>query len=218
MDEVLIAPSLLSANFLHLGKEIQRIEKAKVNLIHIDIMDGHFVPNISMGPFVLKTIKSATNIPLDVHLMINNIDRYIEKFIEAGADWISFHREAARSSNMIISEIKRISKGKVKAGMAVRPKTSISVAKQFLEKLDFVLVMSVEPGFAEQEFIEESLEKIRNLKKLREQKNYNFLIEVDGGINKENAKRVVESGADILVSGAILRQNKIRKPLLGLDK
>ncbi len=181
-------------------------------------MDGHFVPNISMGPFVLKTIKSATNIPLDVHLMINNIDRYIEKFIEAGADWISFHREAARSSNMIISEIKRISKGKVKAGMAVRPKTSISVAKQFLEKLDFVLVMSVEPGFAEQEFIEESLEKIRNLKKLREQKNYNFLIEVDGGINKENAKRVVESGADILVSGAILRQNKIRKPLLGLDK
>ncbi len=218
MDEVLIAQSLLSANFLHLGKEIQRIEKAKVNLIHIDIMDGHFVPNISMGPFVLKTIKSATNIPLDVHLMINNIDRYIEKFIEAGADWISFHREAARSSNMIISEIKRISKGKVKAGMAVRPKTSISVAKQFLEKLDFVLVMSVEPGFAEQEFIEESLEKIRNLKKLREQKNYNFLIEVDGGINKENAKRVVESGADILVSGAILRQNKIRKPLLGLDK
>lgn len=195
-----IAPSLLSADFANLETEIKNVESAGADWLHIDIMDGHFVPNITIGPVVVKAMRRATRLPLDVHLMIEDPARYIEAFARAGSDIITFHIEAIKDPEGLIRLIKGFNK---KAGISIKPKTPVSSIKPILGRADLVLVMSVEPGFGGQEFMEEAVGKIKELRK-----DYNGDISVDGGINDENAKRVIEAGANILVAGSYIFGSK----------
>jgi len=194
-----VAASILSADFLHLEKEIKAVEKAGADMIHLDIMDGHFVPNISFGADIVSYVKKASSLPLDVHLMITNPEQYIDKFIQAGANYLSFHCETAYHINRLVHKIKE--KG-VKAGIALNPATSLNVLDYILDDLDFVLIMSVNPGFGGQEYIEHSTEKINNLF-INQQMN-DIEIEIDGGINDKTGKLVRQAGANILVAGSYI--------------
>ncbi|MBB6216949.1 ribulose-phosphate 3-epimerase [Anaerosolibacter carboniphilus] len=196
-----LAPSILSANFAGLLEDIKKVEEAGVDLLHIDVMDGHFVPNITIGPLVLESIKGRTTLPFDVHLMIENPDRYIPNFVKAGADIITVHAEACHHIHRTIQNIK--SHG-VKAAVALNPGTSLTSIEYILEELDMVLIMSVNPGFGGQHFIPSALDKIRSLKKMLVDRNLVMDIQVDGGIKLENAAEVAGAGANILVAGSAI--------------
>ena len=193
MQKILIAPSILSANFAKLGEEIQAIEKAGADWIHIDIMDGHFVPNLTIGPVVVRSIRPAAKLPLDVHLMIDNPEKYVESFAKAGADIITFHIEAVPDPKEIIKLIRYFKK---KVGVSIRPKTGVGSIEPILPMVDMVLVMTVEPGFAGQEFIFDCLPKIEALRKI-----FKKDIQVDGGINTSTAIEVRNCGANVIVAG-----------------
>ena len=205
MKKIQISPSILSADFSQLGKEIKKLEDGGADLIHVDVMDGHFVPNLTIGPPVIKALRNYTKLPFDVHLMISPVHKYIKNFAEAGSDIITIHPEATENLNESISLIKRLNK---KVGISLNPNTKISVIESELKNIDLVLVMSVFPGFGGQKFIPETIKKIKDLKEIKDKNNYNFDIEVDGGINFLNSKDVINAGANILVSGTtIFKEN-----------
>jgi len=211
MKKIQISPSILSADFSQLGKEIKKLEEGGADLIHVDVMDGHFVPNLTIGPPVIKALRNYTNLPFDVHLMISPVHKYIKNFAEAGSDIITIHPEATENLNQSISLIKELKK---KVGVSLNPNTKINIIETELNNIDLVLVMSVFPGFGGQKFIPETINKIKELKEIKEKKNYTFDIEVDGGINFSNSKDVINAGANILVSGTtIFKENNgdIRK-------
>ena len=194
-----IAPSILSADFSRLGEEIKAIEKAGADWVHIDVMDGHFVPNISFGVPIIRSIRSLTDLPFDVHLMIENVDSFIEEFATAGADYITIHQESGIHLDRSIQLIK--AQGK-KAGISLNPATPIQTIEHLLPLLDLVLIMSVNPGFGGQKFIDYTLEKIAALQTIKKEKNLNFLIEIDGGVTPHNVKEIKEAGAEVLVAGS----------------
>ncbi len=196
---VLIAPSILSADFMNLGKEIKEAEDAGADMIHVDIMDGHFVPNITVGQPIVAQIRKTTELPLDVHLMIEEPDRYLKEFIDAGADTLTVHLEAAKHLHRTIQWIKGSG---IKAGVSVNPATPVWALENILQDLDVVLVMSVNPGFGGQEFIAQSVQKVESLRKIIDDQGLNVSIEVDGGINPYNSTDMVTAGADILVMGS----------------
>jgi ribulose-phosphate 3-epimerase len=206
-----IAPSILSADFSILGEEIKAIENAKADWVHIDVMDGHFVPNISFGEPIVKSIRKITDMPFDVHLMIENVDNYINDFASAGADYITIHQEAGNHIDRSIQLIKSLG---IKAGISLNPATPVNSIEHLLPELDLVLIMSVNPGFGGQKFIPYTLDKIRLLKELREKNNYSYLIEVDGGVNTENAQMIIDAGVDVLVAGsAVFKSEKYEKTI-----
>jgi len=205
MSNIKISPSILSADFSNLGNEIIALEKANADLIHIDVMDGHFVPNITIGPEVISKLRKCTSLPFDVHLMISPVHNFIKNFVEAGADIITIHPEATSNLKESIKEIKSYNK---KVGISLNPETSIDKVLPVLEIIDLVLIMSVNPGFGGQKFMEATLEKVEMLRKKIDSKNYKAKIEIDGGINFENAKMAIKAGVDILVSGTtIFKEN-----------
>ena len=197
----LIAPSILSADFAKLGEEIKAVEGVGADWIHVDVMDGHFVPNITIGPVVVEAVKRATKLPLDVHLMIENPDRYLEDFAKAGSTLMTVQVEACVHLHRTVQAIKALD---VKAGVVVNPATPLSAIEWILEDVDLVLIMSVNPGFGGQKFIPQALQKIRYLKAMIRAKNPNALIEVDGGINQETIQSVAEAGADVFVAGSAI--------------
>lgn len=196
---MIIAPSLLSADFANLESEVKEIERAGADWLHLDIMDGNFVPNISFGPMVIKAIRGHSRLFFDVHLMIAEADSYIDEFVEAGADMLTVHQEASLHLHRTIQRIKAHG---IKAGVSLNPATPVESLEHVLADLDMVLIMSVNPGFGGQSFIPEAVEKIRRLKKMAQERNPDLLIQVDGGINKDNAPLVVEAGANVLVAGS----------------
>lgn len=195
----IIAPSILAADFSNLSQQIRYVEMGAADWIHCDIMDGKFVPNITFGPLVVSAINKATRLPLDVHLMIESPDNYIEDFIKAGADYITIHQEEVKHLHRSVSLIKELG---AKAGVAINPATPVSTLTDIAEFVDMILIMSVNPGFGGQKFIENSLNKISQLKMLREEKGLNFIIEVDGGISKANIKQISNAGCDAFVAGS----------------
>jgi len=198
MKKIQISPSILSADFSELGNEIKRLEKGGADMIHVDVMDGHFVPNLTIGPPVIKALKKNSKILFDVHLMISPVHKYIEDYSNAGADIITIHPESTDNLKSSILKIKELNK---KAGVSLNPETNIDVILSELDKIDLILIMSVNPGFGGQKFMPEVLEKIKELKKIRDERKLDFDIEIDGGINFENSKKAIEAGANILVSG-----------------
>jgi len=205
MKKIKISPSILSADFSQLGNEIKKLEQGGADMIHVDVMDGHFVPNLTIGPSVIKRLRNFTYLPFDVHLMISPVHKYIKDYAEAGADIITIHPEATENLQDSINHIKSFKK---KVGVSLNPDTQLNIIDNVINKIDLVLIMSVFPGFGGQKFMPEVVEKIKNLKKLKEEKNLNLDIEVDGGINFENNKIVIEAGANILVSGTtIFKEN-----------
>jgi ribulose-phosphate 3-epimerase len=205
MSDIKISPSILSADFSKLGDEIKSLEKAKADLIHIDVMDGHFVPNITIGPEVIGKLRKYTLLPFDVHLMISPVDNFIKNFANAGADIITIHPEA---TNDLLSSIKKIKSYNKKAGVSLNPETPIDKVLPIINSIDLVLVMSVNPGFGGQKFIKETLEKVKILRKEIDTKKLKTQIEIDGGINFENSKLAKEAGVNILVSGTtIFKEN-----------
>ena len=205
MKNIQISPSILSADFSQLGKEIKRLEDGGADLIHVDVMDGHFVPNITIGPPVIKTLRNYTKLPFDVHLMISPVHKYIKNFAEAGSDIITIHPEATKNLKASVYHIKELNK---KVGLSLNPNTKIKEIESLLNNIDLVLVMSVFPGFGGQKFIPKTINKIKDLKEIKDKNNYNFDIEVDGGINFSNSKDVINAGANILVSGTtIFKEN-----------
>ena len=201
MKKIQISPSILSANFSELGNEIKKLEVCGADMIHVDVMDGHFVPNLTIGPPVIKALKKKSSIPFDVHLMISPVHKYIEAYANAGADIITIHPEATDDLNASILKIKELNK---KVGVSLNPETKIEIILDFLEKIDLVLIMSVNPGFGGQKFMPEVLTKVKDLKKIRDEKDLKFDIEIDGGINFDNFKSAIEAGANILVSGTTI--------------
>jgi ribulose-phosphate 3-epimerase len=197
----LIAPSILSADFSRLGEEVKAVEKVGADWIHVDVMDGHFVPNITIGPLVVEAVKRATELPLDVHLMIEDPDRYLEDFAGAGSTLMTVQVEACVHLHRTIQAIKALD---VKAGVALNPATPLSTIEWILEDVDLVLIMSVNPGFGGQKFIPQALQKISALKPMIRAKNPNVVIEVDGGINQETIRSVAEAGADVFVAGSAI--------------
>ena len=201
MKKIKISPSILSADFSQLGKEINNLEKGGADLIHVDVMDGHFVPNLTIGPPVIKALRKYTKLPFDVHLMIKPVHKYIKDFANAGSDIITIHPEATKDLKESIMHIKELNK---KVGVSLNPNTKIDVIKSHLSNIDLVLIMSVFPGFGGQKFIPETIKKIEALKEIKDKNNYSFDIEVDGGINFSNSKDVINAGANILVSGTTI--------------
>jgi ribulose-phosphate 3-epimerase len=206
MDSIKISPSILSADFSKLGSEIKDLEKAKADLIHIDVMDGHFVPNITIGPEVINKLRKYTKLPFDVHLMISPVHNFIENFANAGADIITIHPEATEDLESSIKKIKSYNK---KVGISLNPETSVEKVLHILNSIDLVLIMSVNPGFGGQKFIKEVLKKVEILRKEIDLRKFKTQIEIDGGINFENAKSAKDAGVNILVSGTtIFKENK----------
>ena len=201
MKKIQISPSILSADFSQLGNEIKRLEDGGADMIHVDVMDGHFVPNLTIGPPVIKDLKRYSSIPFDVHLMISPVHKYIQAYSDAGADIITIHPEATQNLKSSILKIKELNK---KVGVSLNPETKIDKIVKFLEMIDLILIMSVNPGFGGQKFMPEVLSKIKELRKIQKEKNINFDIEIDGGINFENSKEAIEAGANILVSGTTI--------------
>jgi len=204
MKKIQISPSILSADFSQLGSEIAKLEEAGADMIHVDVMDGHFVPNLTIGPPIIKALRNKTSIPFDVHLMISPVHKYIEAYADAGADIITIHPEATEDLRASILKIKELKK---KVGVSLNPETKIDTILTHLNEIDLVLIMSVNPGFGGQKFMPEVLKKIKNLKRIQEEKKINFDIEIDGGINFENCKEAIEAGANILVSGTTIFKN-----------
>ena len=204
MKKIKISPSILSADFSQLGTEIKRLEEGGADLIHVDVMDGHFVPNLTIGPPVIKALRNYSTLPFDVHLMISPVHKYIKDYADAGADIITIHPEATDNLEESINLIKKLNK---KIGLSLNPDTPINIIKKILPSIDLVLIMSVYPGFGGQKFIPKVIDKIKELKNIKEKQNIKFDIEVDGGIDFENSKLVVEAGANILVSGTTIFKN-----------
>ncbi len=208
---MIVAPSILSADFSNLLKEVKEVQKYGAQFLHIDVMDGHFVPNISLGAVVFKDLKGKVDMIFDVHLMISDPAKYALDFVNAGADFITFHVEAVDNAREIIKYIKSLG---VKVGISIKPNTNVQSIFSVLDEVDLVLVMSVEPGFGGQKFMNSALEKISKLKELKEKNNYNYLIQVDGGINEETAKKVVDAGVEVIVAGTYIFKNPDRKKVI----
>ena len=205
MKKIQISPSILSADFSRLGDEIKRLEDNGADMIHVDVMDGHFVPNLTIGPPVIKTLRKYTSLPFDVHLMIDPVHKYIKDYSDAGADIITFHPEATENISETINLIKSLNK---KVGISLNPNTEIKAAEEYLDKVYLILIMSVYPGFGGQKFITDVVQKIKDLDKIRNERKLNFKIEIDGGINFETSKIAIEAGVDILVSGTtVFKEN-----------
>ena len=205
MKKIQISPSILSADFSQLGSEIKKLEEGGADLIHVDVMDGHFVPNLTIGPPVIKALRKHCKLMFDVHLMISPVHKYIKEYSDSGADIITFHPEATENMKDTISLIKSLNK---KVGVSLNPDSEINKISNYLDGIDLVLVMSVFPGFGGQKFIPEVLNKIKTLKELKDKNNYNFDIEVDGGVNFSNSKDILKAGANILVSGTtVFKEN-----------
>ena len=205
MKKIQISPSILSADFSRLGNEIKRLEEGRADMIHVDVMDGHFVPNLTIGPTVIKALRNYTKLPFDVHLMISSVHKYIKDYAEAGADIITIHPEATEDLSGSINLIRKLNK---KVGVSLNPNTNISILDGYLPNIDLILIMSVYPGFGGQKFIPDVIKKIKSLKDIKEKNKYCFDIEVDGGINFSNSKEVINAGANILVSGTtIFKEN-----------
>ena len=205
MNKIKISPSILSADFSQLSSEIKRLEEGGADLIHVDVMDGHFVPNLTIGPPVIKALRHYSTLPFDVHLMISPVHKYIKDYAESGADIITIHPEATDDLKLSVNLIKKLNK---KIGLSLNPDTPIDIIKKFLPSIDLVLIMSVYPGFGGQKFIPEVVNKIKELKNIKKKQNIEFDIEVDGGINFDNSKLVIAAGANILVSGTtIFKEN-----------
>ena len=205
MKKIQISPSILSADFSQLSNEIKRLEDGGADMIHVDVMDGHFVPKLTIGPTVIKNLRNCTKLPFDVHLMIDPVHKYIKDYADAGADIITIHPEATENLSESINHIKSFKK---KVGVSLNPNTELNVVLDYLDKIDLILIMSVYPGFGGQKFMPETIKKIKDLDNIKKDKNLNFDIEVDGGINFSNAKKVLDAGASILVSGTtIFKEN-----------
>jgi ribulose-phosphate 3-epimerase len=198
MKKIQISPSILSADFSQLGNEIKRLEEGGADMIHVDVMDGHFVPNLTIGPPVIKALRKQCSIKFDVHLMISPVHKYIEAYADAGADIITIHPEATENLEESISKIKSLNK---KVGVSLNPESKLDLITNYLDKIDLVLIMSVNPGFGGQKFMPEVLDKVKQLKEIKSKRNMNFDIEIDGGINFDNCQLAIEAGANILVSG-----------------
>ena len=201
MKKIQISPSILSADFSQLGNEIKKLEEGGADMVHVDVMDGHYVPNLTIGPPVIKALRKHTKLLFDVHLMISPVHKYIEDFANAGADIITIHPEA---TDDLQASIKKIKEFKKKVGVSLNPESKLELIENLLDQVDLVLIMSVNPGFGGQKFIPEVLEKVKKLKQLRTDGKFNFDIEIDGGINFENSKSAIEAGVDILVSGTTI--------------
>lgn len=199
MSKKLIAPSLLSSDFADLKTEIAKVTEAGAHLLHVDVMDGHFVPNLTIGMPVVKAIKGATKLPLDVHLMIDSPEKYIEEFAKAGSDYLTIHVESTKVVKDCLMQIRKL---KMKPGITLRPKTKLDEIKPFLALVDLVLIMTVEPGFGGQSFMYDQLEKVSWLKSYRDKNHLSYLIEIDGGVNEQTAQLCWEAGADVLVAGS----------------
>jgi ribulose-phosphate 3-epimerase len=201
MKKIQISPSILSADFSQLGVEIKRLEEGGADMIHVDVMDGHFVPNLTIGPPVIQALRKQCALKFDVHLMISPVHKYIKSYADAGADIITIHPEATDNLEASILKIRELNK---KVGVSLNPESKIDLIRNFLDKIDLILIMSVNPGFGGQKFMPEVLEKVRELKKIQNEKKLDFDIEIDGGINFDNCKEVIDAGANILVSGTTI--------------